>query len=103
MKKSSAPATIDEYIAGFDPPVRAVLCKVRAAVCRGAPDATEVISYRMPALRGRGILVYFAAFQNHIGFYPPIRGDARLEKPPRGTPTRRATCASRSTSRSRTS
>ena len=34
----------------------------------------------MPALEQHGILVYFAAFKNHIGFYPPIRGDARLEK-----------------------
>ena len=80
MKSASIPATIDEYIAGFDAPVRAVLRKVRAAVRRGAPDATEVISYRMPALRGRGILVFFAAFQGHVGFFPPIRGDARLQE-----------------------
>lgn len=79
-RKAAVPATVDEYIAGFDPSVQAILRKVRAAVRRGAPDATEVISYSMPALRGRGILVYFAAFQGHIGFYPPIEGDARLRK-----------------------
>jgi uncharacterized protein YdhG (YjbR/CyaY superfamily) len=80
MKKTPAPVSIDDYIAGFDPPVRAILRKVRAAVRRGAPGASEVISYGMPALLGRGILVYFAAFREHIGLYPPIRGDARLQK-----------------------
>jgi uncharacterized protein YdhG (YjbR/CyaY superfamily) len=45
-----------------------------------APAATELISYRMPALKQNGVLVYFAAFKNHIGFYPPVRGDAKLEQ-----------------------
>lgn len=80
LKKSPAPATVDEYIAGFEPSVRAILRKIRAAVRRGAPGAEEVISYGMPAVRGRGILVYYAAFQGHIGLYPPIKGDAALEK-----------------------
>ena len=53
---------------------------MRRTVRKAAPDAREVISYRMPALEQHGILVYFAAFKHHIGFYPPIRGDARLEK-----------------------
>lgn len=44
------------------------------------PEAGEVISYRMPAFKQLGILVYFAAFKNHIGLYPPVSGDARLEK-----------------------
>ena len=48
---------------------------VRAA----APMAHEVISYRMPAFRLHGILVYFAAFTAHIGLYPPVSGDAGLE------------------------
>ena len=45
-----------------------------------APDAREVISYRMPALKQNGVLVYFAAFKNHIGLYPPVRGDADIAK-----------------------
>jgi len=45
-----------------------------------APEAQETISYGMPAFMLNGALVYFAAFKKHIGFYPPIRGDARLEK-----------------------
>jgi uncharacterized protein YdhG (YjbR/CyaY superfamily) len=78
--KEPAPRTIDEYLAALEPPARGVLRKVRAAARRGAPEATEVISYRMPALRGRGILVYFAAHTHHVGLYPPVAGDARLEK-----------------------
>lgn len=74
------PASVDEYIASFAPDVQALLQAVRAAVKAAAPNATEVISYRMPALKQHGVLVYFAAFKNHIGFYPPIKGDARLEK-----------------------
>ena len=45
-----------------------------------ASAAEEVISYRMPAFKQRGILVYFAAFKNHIGLFPPVRGDAALAK-----------------------
>jgi uncharacterized protein YdhG (YjbR/CyaY superfamily) len=76
----SAPANIDEYIARFAPEVQAVLQRVREVVGSAAPEAREVISYRIPAFKMNGVLVYFAAFQGHIGFYPPIRGDARLEK-----------------------
>lgn len=74
----AAPADIDEYIAGFEPEVQEVLRQVRAVVREAAPDAVEVISYGMPALRQHGVLVYFAAFKAHVGFYPPVRGDARL-------------------------
>jgi uncharacterized protein YdhG (YjbR/CyaY superfamily) len=75
----SAHANVDEYISTFPAEVQAVLQQVRQAVRKAAPDATEIISYRIPALRRHGVLVYFAAFRNHIGFYPPVRGDARLE------------------------
>ena len=77
---AAPPADVDAYIASFPPDVQAVLQKVRATVRASAPDAHEVISYRMPALKQHGVLVYFAAFKHHIGFYPPIRGDARLEQ-----------------------
>lgn len=75
-----AATNVDEYIAAFPPAVRAILRKVRRTVRAAAPDASEVISYRMPALKQRGILVYFAAFKQHIGLFPPIKGDAALEK-----------------------
>jgi uncharacterized protein YdhG (YjbR/CyaY superfamily) len=72
------PKTVDEYIAGFSPEVQTILRRVRQVVRDAAPQAQEVISYRMPALKQHGILVYFAAFKAHIGFYPPVTGDARL-------------------------
>jgi uncharacterized protein YdhG (YjbR/CyaY superfamily) len=71
--------SIDEYIAGCAPEVRATLEKLRATIRRAAPGATEVISYRMPAFRLHGMLVYFAAFKKHIGMFPPVRGDAKLQ------------------------
>jgi uncharacterized protein YdhG (YjbR/CyaY superfamily) len=56
------------------------LKKLRAVIRRAAPPGTEeLISYRIPAYRLHGILVYFAAFKNHIGLYPPVRGDAKLK------------------------
>ncbi|MBT9500692.1 MAG: DUF1801 domain-containing protein [Burkholderiaceae bacterium] len=76
----AAPVSVDEYIQGFAPEVQAILQRVRQAVLEAAPGAQEVISYRMPAVKQNGVLVYFAAFKNHIGVYPPITGDARIQK-----------------------
>ena len=73
-------ATVDSYIASFPPEVRTVLEQVRQTVRGAAPDAREIISYRMPALKQHGVLLYFAAFKHHIGMYPPVQGDARLQK-----------------------
>jgi len=72
-----SPATIDEYIALQPPEVQAILHRVRATIRRAAPGVTETISYRMPAFVLDGPLVYFGAFKNHIGLYPPVR-DALL-------------------------
>ena len=72
--------TIDDYIRSCAPEVRATLKKIRSVVRAAAPGASEIISYRMPAYRQHGVLVYFAAFKAHIGFYPPVRGNAALEK-----------------------
>ena len=69
---------IDEYIAGFPPDVQEVLHKVRAAIRAAAPQATEKISYQMPAFFQDGVLAYFGGFKTHIGFYPPVSGDAKL-------------------------
>jgi len=76
----ATPRTIDDYIAAAPREVQAVLKQIRSTVRRVAPDAQETISYRIPAFTQNGVLVYFAAFRNHIGFYPPVRGDPRLEK-----------------------
>jgi uncharacterized protein YdhG (YjbR/CyaY superfamily) len=76
----SKPANIDEYISAFSPEVQVILQQVRRVVRSAAPEAQEVISYLMPAFKQHGVLVYFAAFKNHIGFYPPVKGDKRLEE-----------------------
>jgi len=78
--KQAAPVSVDEYIQGFSPEVQAILQKIRQTVREAAPHAQEVISYRMPAVKQNGVLVYFAAFKNHIGFYPPVSGEAGLVK-----------------------
>jgi uncharacterized protein YdhG (YjbR/CyaY superfamily) len=75
-----AAPTIDAYIAAAEPKARPILKKIRRTIRQAAPDAAEVISYSMPAFRQTGVLVYFAAFKNHIGLYPPISGDRALEK-----------------------
>jgi uncharacterized protein YdhG (YjbR/CyaY superfamily) len=63
-------ATIDEYISACPRPVQARLREIRRIVHEAVPDAQERISYRMPSFTLSGNLVYFAAFANHIGFYP---------------------------------
>ena len=72
--KPSAPTTIDEYIAGFPPDVQAILQKIRATIRKAAPQAEETIKYQMPTFTLHGNLVHFAAFKNHIGFYPVPTG-----------------------------
>jgi len=78
MPTQTKPADMDEYIAGFAPDVQAILERVRQTIKAAAPEAEESISYRIPAFKLNGILVYFAAFKKHIGIYPPVRGDASL-------------------------
>ncbi len=75
------PTTIDDYIASAADRARPVLKKIRAIVRKTAPGATEAISYGIPTFKLDGrVLVHFAAFKNHIGLYPPVSGDARIEK-----------------------
>jgi uncharacterized protein YdhG (YjbR/CyaY superfamily) len=74
------PANIDSYISAFPKDVQSRLTKVRQTIRAAAPRAVEVISYNMPAFKQRGMLVYFAGFKEHVGLYPPVRGDVRLER-----------------------
>ncbi len=76
----TAPKTIDEYIAGFPPDVQAILQKVRTTIRKAAPGAEEAIKYRMPTFVLNGNLVHFAAFKNHIGFYPVPTGIEAFKK-----------------------
>lgn len=78
MKRNSSFTNVDEYIADCPAEVRALLKQVRSTIRKAAPAAEETISYGMPAYRLNGPLVYFAACKNHIGFYPPVKGDERL-------------------------
>jgi uncharacterized protein YdhG (YjbR/CyaY superfamily) len=71
---------IDDYIASFSPEIQTILKKIRAIIRKAAPDAKEKISYRIPTFTLEGNLVHFAAFKNHIGFYPPVRGNDTLRK-----------------------
>lgn len=65
---------IDDYIAQSPPEVRERLQELRRVIHKAAPAATEAISYQMPTFRLNGNLVHFAAFKNHIGFYPAPSG-----------------------------
>lgn len=80
MTGRAKPETIAQYISLFPPEVQEVLQKVRSTIRAAAPEALETISYQIPAFTLNGALVYFAAFKKHIGFYPPVKGEARLVK-----------------------
>jgi uncharacterized protein YdhG (YjbR/CyaY superfamily) len=76
---TASPTSVADYIAKCSPLNRSVIRRVRSTIIRAVPKgATETISYRMPAYMFHGVVVYFAAFKNHIGLYPPVRGDAKL-------------------------
>lgn len=66
--------SIDEYISTFPPDIQTRLQQIRSAIHDAAPRAEETISYQMPAFKQNGVLVYFAAFKHHIGFYPTPSG-----------------------------
>jgi uncharacterized protein YdhG (YjbR/CyaY superfamily) len=67
-------SSIDEYIATFPKEIQMKLEVVRATIKAAAPEAVEKISYQMPTFFLYGNLVHFAAFKNHIGFYPVPSG-----------------------------
>jgi uncharacterized protein YdhG (YjbR/CyaY superfamily) len=64
------PETIDEYIHAFPADVQAILKRMRSTIRECAPQAEETISYQIPTFRLNGNLVHFAAFKDHIGFFP---------------------------------
>lgn len=73
-------STIDEYIASCSKEIQPVMQELRATIRAAAPDAVEKISYQMPAFDQNGILVYFAAFKDHIGFFPTASGVQAFKK-----------------------
>jgi uncharacterized protein YdhG (YjbR/CyaY superfamily) len=72
--------TIDEYIKTFPADIQSILEKMRQTIREAAPEATETISYQMPTFKLNGNLVHFAAFKNHIGFYPTPSGIEQFKK-----------------------
>ena len=76
MKKAN---NVDEYISGFSPEIQKTLELIRKTIKKAAPKAEEVISYQMPAYKQNGMLVYFAGYKNHTGFYPTSSGIKAFE------------------------
>ncbi len=73
--------SVDEYIASFPENVQKILRKIRATILQKAPEAIEGFSYQMPSYKTDGrILVYFAAFKHHIGFYATPTGHAAFSE-----------------------
>jgi len=78
--KTNAPKNIDDYIAGYPKDVQVILKKIRTTIKKAAPEAEEAMSYQMPTFKLKGNLVHFAAFKNHIGFYPAPTGIEQFKK-----------------------
>jgi uncharacterized protein YdhG (YjbR/CyaY superfamily) len=68
------PNNFEEYASNFPVEIQERLESMRNIIKKSAPEADEVISYAMPAFKLQGVLVYFAAYKNHIGFYPTGSG-----------------------------
>ncbi len=78
--EQTGPKTIDEYIAGFPNEVQQILEKIRRTIRAAAPDAQEIIKYKMPTFTLKGNLVHFAAYKKHIALYPAPKGTERFNK-----------------------
>ena len=65
--------SVDEYIHSFPIDIQNKLEKIRQTTKIAPPNSKEVISYQIPAFKLNGMLVWYAAFKNHIGFYPTAR------------------------------
>jgi uncharacterized protein YdhG (YjbR/CyaY superfamily) len=74
------PKDVDEYISSYPQEIQQLLDRVRTSIRKAAPSAKEVISYRMPAFKQNGILVWFAAHTKHLGFYPGASGIEAFKK-----------------------
>ena len=72
--------TVDEYLNQFTGGALRALKQMRATIKKAAPQAEEVISYNMPAFKLNGVLVFYAAYKEHIGFYPTPSGIAAFKK-----------------------
>lgn len=80
LMMTNVPDTIDDYIADFPEEIQKRLEMIRQAIQKAAPGATEAMKYAMPTFVLHGNLVHFAAFKNHIGFYPAPAGIAIFQE-----------------------
>ena len=81
MEGKTTYESIDDYISKFPPEIQEILSTIRKVIKEAAPEAKEKISYQMPTFELHGNLVHYAAFKNHIGFYPTPNGiDAYKEE-----------------------
>jgi len=76
----TTPKNIDEYILGFPNDVQEILRQIRMIIRQEAPEAEESIKYQIPTFTLNGNLVHFAAFKEHIGFYPTPSGTEQFQK-----------------------
>ena len=76
MAKMIPPKDVNSYIASFSPEVQSRIQSLRKTIKTAAPKAEELISYGMVGYKYLGMLVYFAGWQSHIGFYPAGRLEA---------------------------
>jgi uncharacterized protein YdhG (YjbR/CyaY superfamily) len=83
--------TIDEYIATFPESIQEILEKIRQTIKESAPQSQEAISYRIPTFKLNGNLVHFAAFKDHIGFFPTSSGVDAFQKELSGYETSKGT------------
>ena len=74
------PSNIDEYMAGLPENIQKILEELRSTIRKAAPAAEETINYGIPTFTLNGNLVHFAAFKNHIGFYPAPSGIEAINK-----------------------
>lgn len=79
MKTTISP-DVDAYIKSFDEPQRSHLKAIRKTIRETAPEAEELISYQMPSYKLHGMLVHFAGYEKHIGFYPGASGIAHFKE-----------------------
>lgn len=70
MKKYTS---VEEYYGDFTEDVHAKMMELRSIILKTAPEAQEVLSYNMPAFKQQEVLVYFAVYKGHIGFYPTAK------------------------------
>ena len=87
-----APKNVDEYLSAVPEPARGTLNTMRAAVRSAVPrEATETISYGMPAFKHNGVLVWLAAFKDHCSFFPTASVIEAFKEELKGYPTSKGT------------